>query len=100
MATLNIATEEIAIATKKLQDVLISESKLPQTEDLHTTLTTVLLPQLSDKASINLPSEELFKQHTGRWSDTSFTAPTAVVNVSSETDISAVVRLPPSPSFN
>jgi hypothetical protein len=97
MATLNIATDEIAITTKKLQDVEISESELPQTppaEDLHTTITSVLLPQLSEKASINLPSEELFKKHTSRWSDTTFTAPTAVVNVTSETDITAVVRLP------
>jgi hypothetical protein len=97
MEILNITTDEIAITTKKLQDVHISESELPQTspaEDLHTTLTTVLLPQLSEKASINLPSEELLRQNTGRWSDTTFTTPTAVVNVTSESDISAVVRLP------
>jgi hypothetical protein len=102
MATLNITTDEIATTTKKLQDVHISESELPQTptaKDLQTKLITVLLPQLSEKASINLPSEELFKQNTGRWSDTTFTAPTAVVNVSSESDISAVVR-PPSPPSN
>jgi hypothetical protein len=97
MATLNTATDQIAITTKKLQDVEISESELPQTppaEGLHTTITSVLLPQLSEKASIHLPSEELFKKYTSRWSDTTFTAPTAVVNVTSETEISAVVRLP------
>jgi hypothetical protein len=97
MATINTTTDQIAITTKKLQDVEISESELPQTppaEDLHTTITSVLLPQLSKTASIHLPSEELFKKYTSRWSDTTFTAPTAVVNVTSETDISAVVRLP------
>lgn len=86
-----------------MQDVHISESELPQTppaEDLRTTLTTVLLPQLSEKASINLLSDELFQKYTGRWSNTTFTAPTAVVNVASESDISAVVRLPPPPPFN
>jgi hypothetical protein len=97
MATINTTTDQIAITTKKLQDVEISESELPQTppaEDLHTTITSVLLPQLSKTASIHLPSEELFKKYTSRWSDTTFTAPTAVVNVTAETDISAVVRLP------
>ena len=97
MATINTTTDQIAITTKKLQDVEISESELPQTppaEDLHTTITSVLLPQLSKTASIYLPSEELFKKYTSRWSDTTFTAPTAVVNVTAETDISAVVRLP------
>jgi hypothetical protein len=97
MATLNTATDQISITTKKLQDVEISESELPQTphaEDLDTTITSMLLPQLSEKASIHLPSEQLFKKYTSRWSDTTFTAPTAVVNVTSETDISAVVRLP------
>jgi hypothetical protein len=97
MATINTTTDQIAITTKKLQDVEISESELPQTppaEDLHTTITSVLLPQLSKTASIHLPSEELFKRYTSRWSDTTFTAPTAVVNVTAETDISAVVRLP------
>ncbi len=103
MATLNIGADEIAVTIRKLQDVHISEAELPETppaEDLHTKLTTVLLPQLSEKAFINLPSERLFQKHTSRWSDTTFTAPTAVVNVTSESDISAVVRLPPSPPFN
>ncbi|KAH8761814.1 hypothetical protein F5882DRAFT_305500 [Hyaloscypha sp. PMI_1271] len=95
MATLNTTTNDIAVPTAKLQGVHISESELPlslpSTEDLHTKLTT-LLPQLSEKASINLPSDDEFKQNTARWSDTTFTSPTAVVNVASESDICAVVK--------
>ena len=98
MATLNTTTNDIAVPTAKLQDIHISESELPlsspSTEDLHTKFTTLLLPQLSEKASINLPSDDEFKQNTARWSDTTFTSPTAVVNVASESDICAVVRVP------
>ncbi|KAE9377284.1 FAD-binding domain-containing protein [Stipitochalara longipes BDJ] len=96
MAVPPTITNDIAVPTAKLEDVHISESELPlsppPTEDVHAKLTAILLPQLSEKASINLPSDAAYKENTARWSDTTFTSPTAVVNVASEADICAVPR--------
>ena len=95
MATIPATTNDLAVSIAKLEDVHISETEIPpsspSTEDVQTKLTNLLVPQLSEKASINLPSDEAFKEHTARWSDTTFTSPTAVVNVASEADICAVV---------
>jgi len=98
MATIPTTTKDIAVPTAKLEDFHISESELPpsppSTEDVQANLTALLLPQLSEKASINLPSDAAYKENTARWSETTFTSPTAVVNVASEADISTVVRPP------
>ena len=98
METFPATTNELAVTTAKLEDVHISESQIPpsppSTEDVQTKLTSLLLPQLSEKASIDLPSDAAFKENTARWSDTTFTSPTAVVNVASEADICAVVCPP------
>jgi hypothetical protein len=98
MATLSSTSNDMSISTSKLRDVRVSESDLPpsppSTDDLHTNLATALLPQLSAGASLNLTSDISFKHNTARWSDTTFTSPTAVVNVASESDICAVVGPP------
>jgi hypothetical protein len=63
----------------------------PSAEDLPTRFQTLLLRHLSGKASINLPSDEIFKDIVARWSDHTATNPAVVMNVASEEDISAVV---------
>jgi hypothetical protein len=96
MATFNTIANDTAAPTAKLQNIHISESELPlssPSEDLHSKLTVTLLPQLSEKASINYPSDDDFKPNTTRWSDTTYTSPTAVVNVASESDICTTVRV-------
>jgi hypothetical protein len=102
MDTIPTTTKDIAVPTAKLEDFHISESELPpsppSTEDVQANL-TALLPRLSEKASINLPSDAAYKENIARWSETTFTSSTAVVNVASEADISTVVRPPLCPPF-
>jgi hypothetical protein len=102
MSTLKNSIDDLATSATKLQAIHISElefpSSSPNTDHLHAKL-QALIPQLSDKASINLPSDAAYKENVARWSEYTATNPTAVVNVACEEDICAVVSLPPPFSF-
>jgi hypothetical protein len=87
MAILKNSIDDLATSATKLQAVHISELEFPpsppNTNHIHAKF-QALIPQLSDKALINLPSDGAYKENVTRWSERTATNPAAVVNVACE----------------
>ena len=91
-------TKDLPVDAVKLSTLTITSTEphsIPPVKDLHTKLTNILFPTLSENASISVPADETYKEAVQRWSDHTATNPAAIVNVANEADICAAVRLLP-----
>jgi len=101
-ATQEDTSNDLLLQAAKLSTLTVTSTELcpiTSVEDLHTKLTDILLPTLSANASISLPFDKIYKENVQRWSDHTATNPAAVVDIATEADICAAVRLLPTTSL-